>query len=75
MVKTPAFFTSVAAIVARLLRTFAHCDFFTSVPVAKASARAPLVMALAVVFMEGAMLQNGGRLVCRGVCGQDSLSH
>merc|ERR1712151_736438 len=58
MVKTPAFFTSVVAIVARLARTFVHCDFFISAPVANASARAPLVMALVVAFMEGAMFQN-----------------
>merc|ERR1712141_184231 len=37
MVKTPAFFTSVVAIVARVLRTCVHCDFFISVPVANAS--------------------------------------
>merc|ERR1712141_481229 len=46
MVKRPAFFTSAVATVARVLRIFAHCDFFTSVPVANASASAPLVIGL-----------------------------
>merc|ERR1719479_465653 len=59
MLKTPAFFTSAVATCAKVLRSFAHCVFFTSVSVANASARAPLVMALAVVFfMDGAMFQN-----------------
>merc|ERR1719433_341347 len=35
------------------VRSFVHCDFFTSVPVANASASAPLVMALVVAFMDG----------------------
>merc|ERR1719166_573925 len=61
-VKRPAFFTSAVAIVARLSRSFVHWDFFTSVPVANASASAPLVMALVVAFMDGAMLQNAMKL-------------
>merc|ERR1719195_1855319 len=64
MVKTPAFFTSAVATSAKVLRTFAHCDFFTSVPVANASASAPLVMGLAVAFMDGAMFQNVLMLEC-----------
>merc|ERR1712088_732611 len=63
-VKRPAFFTSAVAIFARLSRSFVHCDFFTSVPVANASASAPLVMALLVAFMDGAMFQNARKLVC-----------
>merc|ERR1712141_587218 len=42
-VKTPAFFTSAVATVARVPRSLAHCDFFTSVAVANASASAPFV--------------------------------
>merc|ERR1719192_3042902 len=55
MVKTPAFFTSAAATFAKVSRSFVHCDFFTSTPVANASASAPLVMALVAVFIDGAM--------------------
>merc|ERR1719436_2230079 len=53
MVKTPAFLTSAAAMVAKLLRIFVACVFLTSAPVASASARAPLVMTTA--FMAGAI--------------------
>merc|ERR1719220_846673 len=41
-VNTPAFFTSAVATAARVSRSFEHCDFFTSVAVANASASAPL---------------------------------
>merc|ERR1719510_965209 len=58
MVKRPDFFTSAVATCARVLRTFAHCDFFISAPVANASASAPLVMGLVVAFMDGAMFQT-----------------
>merc|ERR1719492_179601 len=61
-VKRPAFFTSAVAIFARLSRSFVHCDLFNSFPVANASASAPLVMALVVAFMDGAMFQNARRL-------------
>merc|ERR1719323_372585 len=64
MVKIPAFFTSVVATSAKVLRSFAHCDFFTSVPCANASASAPLVMALPVAFMDGAIFQSSLMLVC-----------
>merc|ERR1719382_1947812 len=55
---TPAFFTLVVATSARVSKTFAHTDFFSSQLVANASAIAPLVMAFAPAFMVfiGAML-------------------
>merc|ERR1719211_72025 len=64
MVKTPAFFTSAVATFAKVSRTFVHCALFISAPVANASASAPLVIALAGAFMDGAMFQNAMMLVC-----------
>merc|ERR1719464_1857743 len=59
--KMPVFFTSAVAISVRLLMTLAATDFFSSHCVATASAMAPLVMALAPVFMAfmGAMVEMG----------------
>merc|ERR1719464_996678 len=53
MVKTPVFFTSPVAISARLAMTLAAMAFFSSHFVARASARAPLLMAAAafIAFM------------------------
>merc|ERR1719510_2495514 len=63
MVKTPTFFTSVAAMDARLLITLVHCDFLTSVSVANASAIADFVMALPVVFMALPVVFMGGAIL------------
>merc|ERR1719382_784599 len=46
MVKTPVFFTSVVAMVAKLARTLTHCAFLSSFAVASASAMPLLVMAV-----------------------------
>merc|ERR1719191_231967 len=54
MVKTPSFFTAAVATSARLAITLAATAFFSSHAVARASAMAPLVMAVAAFFM-GAM--------------------
>merc|ERR1719476_322925 len=54
MVKMPFFFTSAVATSARLAITLAATAFFSSHFVARASAMAPLVMAVAAFFM-GAM--------------------
>merc|ERR1712061_86946 len=65
MVNLPVFFTSACATVASLSRSFAHCDFLISVSAASASASAPLVMALTAgaVFIAGAILNRGWRLI------------
>merc|ERR1719220_1850622 len=66
--KTPAAFTCAVATVARVSRSFVHCDFFTSVAVASASASAPFVMAFAFIagaFIAGAIFQKQGRLLTR----------
>merc|ERR1719296_17493 len=60
MVKTPVDFTSLVPISARAAMILPAADFLSSQPVAMASARAPLVMALAVLplataFFIGAM--------------------
>merc|ERR1719215_2549396 len=72
-VKIPCFATSLVAISAMLPMSFAHTDFFSSLSVASASARAPLVMALAVFIALGAILCVGeGASMRRGdapVCG------
>merc|ERR1719230_1846721 len=47
MVNLPAFFTSVVARLAKLSSSCEHCVFFNPLEVAKASAMAPLVRALA----------------------------
>merc|ERR1719492_289109 len=56
IVKTPDFFTSCAAMVARLFIILVHCDFLTSVSFDNTSAISPFVMAFLVDFMEGAIL-------------------
>merc|ERR1711879_790762 len=56
-VKIPFFTTSFVAISQRLPMSFAHTVFLSSLSLASASARAPLVMALAVAF--GAILCSG----------------
>merc|ERR1719251_575984 len=56
MVKMPSFFTAAVAISARLAIALVATDFFSSHFVARASAMAPLVMAVA--FM-GAMAGIG----------------
>merc|ERR1719453_68277 len=59
-VKMPLLTTSFVAISARLPMSFAQTPFLSSHSVARASARAPLVMALAVAFMAlGAILSTG----------------
>merc|ERR1719220_2304772 len=58
MVKMPFFFTSAVAISARLAITLAATAFFSSHAVARASASAPLVMAVAAFFI-GAMAGIG----------------
>merc|ERR1719219_3328185 len=56
MVKMPDFFTSVVATSANLSKSFVTTLFFSSALVARASARAPLVMAFAAAFIPfGAM--------------------
>merc|ERR1719352_2102362 len=47
MVNLPAFFTSVVARPAKLSRSCEHCDFFSPLSLAKASAMPPLVRDLA----------------------------
>merc|ERR550514_2240403 len=47
MVNLPDFFTSAVARVAKLSRSWEHCDFFRPLFVAKASAMPPLDRALA----------------------------
>merc|ERR1719150_899399 len=54
MVKMPSFFTAAVAISARLAIALVATAFFSSHFVARASAIAPLVMAVAAFFM-GAM--------------------
>merc|ERR1719242_1543491 len=54
MVKMPSFFTAAVAISARLAIALVATAFFSSHFVARASAMAPLVMAVAAFFM-GAM--------------------
>merc|ERR1719413_158697 len=57
MVKTPDFFTSAVAISARLAMTLPATAFFSSHFAAKASARAPLLMAAtAFIAFMGAMV-------------------
>merc|ERR1719412_923331 len=46
IVHFPAFFTSCVATLARVSRTFVTCDFFNSVPSARACAKAPFVSGL-----------------------------
>merc|ERR1719163_1248504 len=52
IVKTPFFFTSVVAMVTRLLIILAHAPCFNSCFVASIFETAPLLMALAPVFMD-----------------------
>merc|ERR1719391_1493437 len=59
----PAFFTSFVATPARLLITFMHSDFFSSVSEAKASAKPPLVMGFAPDFI--AFIAFIGAMVAR----------
>merc|ERR1719464_2468737 len=63
MVKMPAFLTSAVAISARLLMTLLATAFFSSHFVARASAMAPLVLALEPAFIAfmGAMIEGGAR--------------
>merc|ERR1719330_1574423 len=65
MVKMPFFFVSAVAISVRLAMNLEATDFFSSHFVAKASAMAPLVMALAPDFMAfmGAMVKMGWQVV------------
>merc|ERR1711944_115167 len=58
-VKMPAFFTSAVAISARLLMTLEATDFFSSHCPARASAIAPLVMALMGAMVEICWLASG----------------
>merc|ERR1719222_1425748 len=66
--KTPVLETSFAAMSAIEAMTFTHCAFFSSCSLASCSAMAPLVIALAAVFMgaisragKGAGLRKTGR--------------
>merc|ERR1719262_1697474 len=61
MVKIPVFFTAAVATSARLAITLVAMDFFSSHLVARASAMAPLVMAVA--FFMGAMAGIGCRVM------------
>merc|ERR1719396_89211 len=63
IVNLPAVFNCFAATPPRLLITFMHSDFFSSVSEARASAKAPLVMGFAPDFIAfiafiGAMVAN-----------------
>merc|ERR1719277_1407546 len=51
MTTFPVFFTSLPAMAAKLSSTFEHWDFFSSVEVAIASQRPPLLRALAPAFI------------------------
>merc|ERR1719401_3318729 len=51
MAKTPVFFTSLVATLASWSSTLAHSAFFSSVAAARASERAPLLMAGAAFFI------------------------
>merc|ERR1719231_1831809 len=62
MVNLPAFFTSAVARLAKLSRSCEHCDFFRPLWVAKASAMAPLVRALAFITL-ATILEVDGRIV------------
>merc|ERR1719242_748362 len=62
MVKMPFFFTSAVATSARLAITLVATAFFSSHFVARASAMAPLVMAVAAFFM-GAMAGIGCKVM------------
>merc|ERR1719336_1449305 len=67
MVKMPFFFTSAVATSARLAITLAATAFFSSHFVARASAMAPLVMAVAAFFM-GAMAGIGCAMMMLSRC-------
>merc|ERR1719231_1569057 len=62
MVNLPAFFTSAVARVAKVSRSPEHCDFFRPLLVARASAMAPLVRALAFITL-ATILEVDGRIV------------
>merc|ERR1719205_528511 len=69
MVKMPFFFTSAVATSARLAITLAATAFFSSHFVARASAMAPLVMAVAAFFIMGAMASKMfGAKTFQGTC-------
>merc|ERR1719471_2328344 len=59
MVNTPDFFTSAIPISANLSKSFVTTPFFSSAPVARLSARAPLLIAFAAAFIAlGAMAKR-----------------
>merc|ERR1719181_1458687 len=62
MVNLPAFFTSVVARVAKVSRSSEHSFFFRPLLVAKASAMAPLVRALAFITL-ATILEVDGRVM------------
>merc|ERR1719346_150474 len=69
MVKMPSFFTAAVATSARLAITLVATAFFSSHFVARASAMAPLVMAVAAFFfIMGAMAGIGCTTMMRSRC-------
>merc|ERR1719382_748434 len=64
IVHFPVFFTSREATLVNVSSTFTTCDFFSSVPSARACAKAPLLIGLppfmAFIAFIGAMAVNGG---------------
>merc|ERR1719323_2289581 len=73
IVKIPVFFTSVVAIVARVPRSFVHCDFFASFAAASASASAPFDMVVA--FIAGAISLKAKMFAGKTTSRQNCLSH
>merc|ERR1719510_783201 len=69
MVKMPSFFTAAVATSARL----ATKAFFSSHFVARASAMAPLVMAVAAFFIMGAMAGIGCTIMMLSRCSKIGL--
>merc|ERR1719393_1240779 len=67
IVHFPAFFTSCVATLVRVSRTLVTCDFFNSVPSARACAKAPLLIGvppfIAFIAFIGAMASVGGAKV------------
>merc|ERR1712039_375724 len=63
IVTFPVFFTSCVATLARVSRTLVTADFFSSVPSARACAKAPLVMGLPpfIAFIGAMALSSGAR--------------
>merc|ERR1711879_962654 len=75
MVKMPFFFTSAVATSARLAITLVATAFFSSHFVARASAMAPLVMAVAAFFIKGAMAGIGCTIMMLSRCTKIGLAH